>query len=58
MNSETTNERSVLPALIGIVGALLIVLILIWAMRQYMEPSPLNKFHQLDHLANELRTTK
>jgi hypothetical protein len=43
MNSENIKERSILPSLLAIVGALLIVLILIWAMRQYMQPSPLNQ---------------
>jgi hypothetical protein len=43
MNSEPVQERSIFPALIGIVGALLIVLILIWAMRSYMQPPPLNQ---------------
>src|SRR3954467_10309937 len=43
MNSEDVKERSILPSLLAIVGALLIVLVLIWAMRQYMQPPPLNQ---------------
>jgi len=43
MNSEPVGERSIFPALIGIVGALLIVLILILAMKHYTQPPPLNK---------------
>src|SRR5437588_6599469 len=43
MNSEPVQERSIFPALIGIVGALLIVLILVLAMKHYTEPAPLNE---------------
>lgn len=43
MNSEVVKERSILPSLLAIVGALLIVLVLIWAMRQFMQPPPLNQ---------------
>jgi hypothetical protein len=44
MNGESSSsERSILPALIGIVGALLIVLVLVWAMKRYTEPAPLNQ---------------
>ena len=39
MNSEPIQERSIFPALIGIVGALLIVLILVLAMKHYTEPA-------------------
>ena len=43
MNSQGVKERSILPSLLAIVGALLIVLVLIWAMRQFMQPPPLNQ---------------
>jgi hypothetical protein len=43
MNSENVKEWSVWPSLLAIVGSLVIVLILIWAMRQYMQPPPLNQ---------------
>jgi hypothetical protein len=43
MNSESSGERSILPALVGILGALLIVLVLVWAMQHYTRPAPLNQ---------------
>lgn len=42
MNTGDFKERSILPSLLAVVGALLIVLVLIWAMRQYMQPPALN----------------
>jgi len=43
MNAEPVHERRILPVLIGIVGALLIVLVLILAMQHYTRPAPLNE---------------
>jgi len=43
MNSEPTQERSVLAYIIAILGAFLIVAALVWAMQRYTQPAPLGE---------------
>jgi hypothetical protein len=43
MNSQPTGERTGLAYLIGILGSLLIVVALIWAMQRYTQPPPLGE---------------
>ena len=43
MNTQPAPERTVLAYLIGILGSLLIVAALVWAMQRYTQPSPLGE---------------
>ncbi len=43
MNPQTAPERTGLAYLIGILGSLLIVAALVWAMQRYTQPSPLGE---------------
>ncbi len=42
MNTQAAPERTGLAYLVGILGALLIVAALVWAMRHYTQPPPLD----------------
>jgi hypothetical protein len=41
MNSQPAPERTALAYIIGVLGSFLIVAGLVWAMRYYMQPTPL-----------------
>jgi len=43
MNSQPTQERTVLAYVIGILGSFLIVAALVWAMHRYTQPPPLGE---------------
>lgn len=43
MNSQPAGERTGLAWLIGIIGSLLIVAALVWAMQHYTQPPPLGE---------------
>ena len=47
MNSQPTQERTVLAYVIGILGAFLIVAALVWAMQHYTQPAPLGEDRKL-----------
>jgi hypothetical protein len=43
MNDVSVREPRIFPVVIGVVGALLIVVALVWAMQRYSRPGPLGE---------------
>ena len=43
MNDVSVREPRVFPAVVGVIGALLIIVALVWAMQRYSRPAPLGE---------------